>query len=119
MITGIAWLDALLWLAGFLGLGAIGGNVLATSVNKKIALKLDEEREERKKQESDNRKSNLLMQKGLCAIGHLAEANAYALVEGKVNGRMTTALDYYHDYRDESNAFLQEQAVENLTRKAS
>ncbi len=118
MITGIAWLDALIWVLGFLGFGALGGNIVANSINKKITIKMDEDREERRALQLASQKSAILTQKGLCAIGHLSEANAYALKEGKVNGRMETALEYYHEFRDENNAFLQEQAAERLRKGA-
>lgn len=114
MITGIAWLDALIWIVSFLGFGTLGGSVLANLINKKIALKLDEEREERKSLEKAKLESELLIHEGLCATGHLAEATAIAVKEGKSNGRTDRALEYYRIYRDKEDAFMRRQATERL-----
>lgn len=110
MSTGLAWLDALIWLIGFLGFGGIVGSIISRSINRKM----DEERDERNAREKAKLESELLMHEGLCATGHLAEATAIALKEGKSNGKTDRALEYYRIYRDKEDAFMRRQATERL-----
>lgn len=110
MTTGIVWLDMIIWFVGFLGFGGIVGSIISRSVNRKM----DEERDERKALEKAKLESELLMHEGLCATGHLAEATAIALKEGKSNGRTDRALEYYRTYIDKEDAFMRRQATERL-----
>lgn len=110
MITGNAALDFALWLIGFLGCGGMVGTIISHAVTRRM----DADREERKKLDEARVESELLMHEGLCATGHLAEAAAIALKEGKSNGKTDKALEYYRIYRDKEDAFMRRQATERL-----
>jgi hypothetical protein len=55
------------------------------------------------------RHENIIVMRNLPAIGHLAEATAYAQRDGHTNGRMSEALEYYVKARDETNEYLLQQ----------
>ena len=50
--------------------------------------------------------------KGLKAIGHLSEATAVAQRDGRINGEMEMAMEYYHESRDNLNDFLTRRCAE-------
>lgn len=56
---------------------------------------------------------SLLTMQMIQAIGKLSYANAIALKEGRINGVMEDALQYYSKKNNEMTKFLQEQAVEH------
>lgn len=114
MATGNAALDFILWLLGFLGFGGICGGVIAHILTKKVGQKMDEEREERKRIDNARLESELLIHEGVCATGHLAEAAALAIKEGKSNGKTDKAIEYYRAYRDKQEAFMRRQMAERL-----
>lgn len=110
-------LQILAIIGGLVGAGAI----FSHRVNRNYDRRFEEEREAREKAARDAEKreearieSELLIHEGLCATGHLAEATALALKEGKTNGKTDKALDYYRRYRDKEDAFMRRLATEKL-----
>ncbi len=102
---------------GLLGAGAI----ISHRVNKNYDKRFEQEKEARElaardaeKRENARIESELLIHEGLCATGHLAEATAIAVKEGKSNGKTDKALEYYRIYRDKEDAFMRRQATERL-----
>ncbi len=111
------WLQILAIIGGLFGAGV----VFSHRVNRNYDRRFEEEKQAREtaardaeKREDARIESELLVHRGLCATGHLAEATALALKEGKTNGKMDKALDYYRTYRDEEDAFMRRQATERL-----
>lgn len=47
------------------------------------------------------------------AIGKLSYANSIAIREGKINGVMEDAIEYYNQTNREMTEFMQESAVSN------
>jgi hypothetical protein len=72
----------------------------------KYEKKRDQKEEQRAKARQEE---NIIIMKSLKSLGHLGEATAIALRDGKVNGEMTTALKYYTETKDELNNYLYEQ----------
>ena len=68
----------------------------------KKKAKRDEERDEAK------RKENVLILKGLDAVGKLTYADAIAIRDGKTNGEMKAALEAYHKANQEMYDYLLE-----------
>ena len=95
----------------FMALGSFGG--LFSAVTVALVTRFLKRRDS---SDAIIQQENGLILKNLQAIGHLSEATAYAMKEGKVNGRMETALRYYSDARDETNAFLVQQAAAAATK---
>jgi len=96
-----------------LGLIGFAGIVSGITV-KYVGKKLDKNEAKREERENARLESELLMHEGLCATGHLAEATAIAVKEGKSNGKTDRALEYYRVYRDKEDAFMRRQATERL-----
>lgn len=78
-----------------------------------IYRKIDKYEKRRDRKEEQRAKAlqqeNMIILKSLKSLGHLGEATAIALKDGKVNGEMTTALKYYTDTKDLLNDYLLEQ----------
>lgn len=68
-------------------------------------------RKEKKEEESERAKAreNILILKSLNAVGHLTEATAIALEQGKTNGEMHRALNEYSAVDKELYNYLLEQ----------
>ncbi len=58
--------------------------------------------------DKDKAKENVLIIKSINAVGHLTEATAIALRDGKTNGEMHTALDEYSEVDKEMYNYLLE-----------
>jgi hypothetical protein len=72
--------------------------------------KSEKRRDQKEEQRAKARqKENIIIMKSLKSLGHLGEATAIALKDGKINGEMTRALSYYTETKDELNDFLYEQ----------
>ena len=111
------WLQILAIVGGLLG----AGTIFSHRVNRNYDKRFEEEKEAREKAARDAEKreearieSELLIHEGICATGHLAEATAIALKEGKTNGKTDKALEYYRKYRDKEDAFRLRLATEKL-----
>lgn len=50
----------------------------------------------------------------LQALGHLSEAIAIAQRDGKTNGEMKTAMEYYCDARDKLNDYIVQKSAERI-----
>lgn len=78
-----------------------------------IYRKIDKYEKRRDQKEEQRAKSlqqeNIIILKSLKSLGHLGEATAIALKDGKINGEMTRALSYYTETKDELNDYLYEQ----------
>lgn len=61
------------------------------------------------------RTENLLTMQMIRAVGKLAYANAVAVKDGRVNGVMGEAMDYYTKTNSEFSRFLDQQAVDNYS----
>lgn len=91
----------------FIGFGGIVAGVVVRVVGKKI----DRAEQNRDAREEARIAEIVLLHEGQCAIGHLAEATANALKDGKVNGKVDRALEHYHLFREHNEAFLRLQAA--------
>lgn len=87
-----------------LGVGAIISGLILRRINK-MDRKQDSREESRKKE-------SIMVFRGLQAIGHLSEATAENQKLGHANGKTDTALEYYHGYTDDLNAYLLQQNAE-------
>jgi len=88
---------------GFIGgAGVISGLLLRRF--DKMEKKLDS-------QEQSRIEESYVIITGIKAIGHLAEATAIAQRDGKTNGEMKTAIEYYHESRNSLNAYLVKKAA--------
>ena len=69
----------------------------------------------KKDEESDKTKAkeNFLILKSIDAVGKLTYANAVAIKEGKTNGEMHEAMEYYNEARQEMYDYLLEQNSKN------
>lgn len=93
-----------------LGIPALISGLVLLKINKGL------NRKDRKDeiQRVATREESILVLTGIQAVGHLSEATAIALRDGKVDGVMSDALDYYHKSRDDTNKYLLRQnAVAN------
>ena len=76
----------------------------------KVRTVREEERTKRENESSQTRQQeNIIIMKSLRTLGHLGEATAIAIINGKVNGEMKTAMAYYTETKDELNDYLLEQ----------
>jgi hypothetical protein len=92
------------------GIPALISGLVLLKVTRNLSCK--EQKDESRA--STAREENIIIMTNIQAVGHLSEATAIALRDGKVNGAMKDALDYYHDARDKTNIFLLHQnAVAN------
>lgn len=78
-------------------------------LNRKMTVRENKRQEKEEQRAKALQKENIIILKSLKSLGHLAEATAIALKDGKVNGEMTTALEYYTKTKDELNNYLYEQ----------
>jgi hypothetical protein len=106
MTTALSILSAL-------GVSTVISTIFVTIFQRWLKKKDDRdlERAETMRQASEDRhmtsqKECIIIMKELQAIGHLSEATAVAVRDGKVNGIMTTALEYYTKAKDETNDYL-------------
>lgn len=67
-------------------------------------------------QQNTQAEANFHLLKSVKSIGKLSYANAVAIKEGKVNGVMSEAMDYYKQNSDELETFLQQQTAENMAK---
>jgi len=109
-MTGSPVLNAILYVLGAVGFAGIVSGLTVRFVGKK----LDKNEAIRDQRETARLESELLIHEGLCATGHLAEATAIAVKEGKANERTDLALKHYRAYRDKEDAFMRRQATERL-----
>lgn len=78
-----------------------------------ILLRKFDKMEKKLDRQADARvKESIVIISGLKAIGHLAEATAIAQRDGKTNGEMKKAMEYYTESRDELNDYLLRQSAE-------
>ena len=90
---------------GFLLEAGIIGAFISVYINK-LSKKMDA-REENRIQES------YFCMTMLQALGHLSEATAIAQRDGKTNGEMKTALEYYMKARDDLNDYIKRTCAEH------
>ncbi len=109
-MTNSPIINAIFYVLGAIGFAGIVSGLTVRFVGKK----LDKNEAIRDQRENARLESELLIHEGLCATGHLAEATAIAVKEGKSNGRTDRALEYYRVYRDKEDAFMRRQATERL-----
>lgn len=81
-----------------LGVGGVVSGILLRKIDK-----MDKKQDRR---DIARAEENVLIIRGLQAVGHLAEATAIAQKTGKTNGDMETAFKYYREYTTDMNAFL-------------
>lgn len=94
-------------------LASIGFPALCFWLIQRSITKRDAQSEKR---EDARKKNEYLLIKGMSAAIALAEATAESVrrLDGKCNGKMSTALEYAQKVRDEQSDFLQSQGIENL-----
>lgn len=87
--------------------GSIGGaSIISGLITALILRRIGKMEKKLDKQEQARIDESVVIIKGIKAIGHLAEATAISQRDGKTNGEMKKALEYYEKSRDALNDYL-------------
>lgn len=85
---------------------SVGISVVVSIFMLILTIKLNRNEKHAEKRSDAQQQESIIIMKSLKAIGHLSEANAIALRDGKVNGATKTALDYYKETKDGLDDYL-------------
>lgn len=96
--------EVVMGIFGFVGGASVISGIILKKFDK-MEKKLDRQAEARVNE-------SIVIISGLKAIGHLAEATAISQRDGKTNGEMKKAMEYYTESRDELNDYLLRQSAE-------